>query len=289
MAFRKTFRRTTRRFPRRRRLSPFAKKRYDTVSCFHVDRCSPTLLDFHACATEELPNPIAERIVLVANDLVELQFSDSCVVTSLSGWIKFTPFYELTEFDGVGQINERVQTGYEFMGGVHRIEEFIGDPQLLQDDPIADPLLNSNDYTDIKWYKLWHKSRDAADTLTFEGSSHLPGTPFGVCSDTSAAAAGAPANTLSNGSGTVNIPAISTDCDIINFPGSSGDTPVQTGFNVSFRMAAPFFLHFNMRKRIPLTGKQALVFDFNWLPGGSGLGPATGFAIFGAVKATVQI
>lgn len=295
MAFRRSFKTRRRTFRRARRLSPFSRKRYDTVIAFNQNRCDPLVLPFHSCPNEvEASQP--QRIVLVDNSVVEFQTSDSAVLTSLKGFIKFNPFYQLIQTDAINGFNERALSGYQFAGGVRRVNEFI-DLNASQpggfDDPIADPLQSTggDDFTDIRWYRYWNKQADSADSLTIHLDGFIPGTPLGVCSDTSAAAAGAPANTLSNGSGTINIPAISTTCSQFLRPGSIADPPVNDRAGASLKMAPPFTLFFNIRRRIPLKRKNMIVLDFNYLPAGSNLpgAPAVAFALFGQVKATLQI
>lgn len=118
--------------------------------------------------------------------------------------------------------------------------------------------LDTNEWTDAQFLRQWERTRARA-TTTLQAMQNGD-APLGCCSDVSAPAAGAPANTLSNGSGTVNIPAISTEC-----------TPCGTDAAGTFRFggssatALPCFrLSLNSRRRLTFKENEGLTLWLDW-------------------------
>jgi len=295
MAFRRFKRSFTKKAPFRRALARKANHRYDRFLSTQISACEPLTFAPQGCPREGADN-FGHRIILLDNSVLELQYSDSATVVAQKGRLYFTPFYagpegEAPSPDADVRFQEVLAASYHFMGGIRRIEQLVGNDLSGGSPPIANPLMRGDDYTDVPWIKFFERRRVNLEHMSQCIKRRIPGTPFGVCADTVAAAAGAPENTLTDGSGTVTIPAISTTCTIMNFPGTVDDTPliVEDELCITEQFKG-FTLNFASRKRTKLTGKHALVFDFDWLPVALGvIPPDVGFAVHGLIQSTIRI
>lgn len=285
----------TRRRTFKKALARKASHRFDNFAAISIDSCNPLVLSPMGCAREGF-TPTPSRLILIDNSVLELQFSDSATVTRLSGKLHFIPFYGGIEGappaeDADVRFQELLAAGYHFMGGIRRVEQGVGgESSPTTDAPIAQPLEFDNDFVDIPWLKFHERTHVNLADMGHVLKRVIPGTPFGICADTVAAGAGAPGNTLSNGSGTISIPAISTTCVVQNFPGTVDDPPVMVSDELVInRTFKPFTLNFAMRRKVSLTNKQALVYDFQFHPPVFGTpGPDVGFAVYGKLKAVLR-
>lgn len=273
-----------------------ANFRYDHFPSVDISSCGPLATVANDCPGEEEDPPPGQRIVLLDNSAAELQFNDSVTVVGMYGLLKFVPTYDLSA--GTNDITEwalRSIAGYHFMGGVRRIEQNVGGfGNATVDSPIANPVFFQDDWSDIHWVKRFERMRTNIEHTDFATASEMGGKIAGVCADTTAAGAGAPANTLSSGSGTINIPAINTSCSVLAAdPPNAGDA-INTSelWNVTKDGNRGFTLNFRSKKRVKITGKQALVFDFSYAPVNIAFpvtSPPVGFIIFGKVFLTLRV
>lgn len=132
------------------------------------------------------------------------------------------------------------------------------DPLSNQYSTINRYPLNPVEWSDGRFMRTWEKVK-AAVQLTHQIHNMSASTPLGCCGNVSAAGAGAPANTLSNGSGTVNIPAISTDCEPC-LPGEETDGGLYTALT-DFPCIR---LSLNSRRRLTFKENEGLTLWFDW-------------------------
>jgi len=234
-----------------------------------LTHCGPNALGVRNCVIDDegfiAPEPF--RIPLIDNVNVELGYSDSAMVIRGEGRIIFQPTVSFAP-TGNPSIDFRIPQNafYTFCAGMRVVQQDVGTSTTLSgfDDIIADPLLNLDDYTDVRWKRLWWREDFASRRVTATLETMLPTAAIGPCNSVSAPSAGAPQNTLSNGSGTVNIPAITTDCcDSVCVSGAERPHSI----TVTAPPLRTFSLSMSMRKRFKLSGKQALVIDGNYTGG----------------------
>lgn len=249
--------------------------------------CDPQLFDTHLCpGPEEFP-PEPQRVELTSTQLLE-KLGDNVTLVRMVGRLIFVPFFDISlSLPQVTQVSLERLRKYNFAGGLRVIDD-----TSLGETPIADPLFSDDDMSDARWRKSWRKFAiaDVENSVDlFQNGLY----PLGSCSNVSAAGAGAPANTLSNGSGTVNIPAISTDCcsETCFLDQTLADAPVVT---IKSKNMPNVHINLSGRTKIRLREDQKLVFDFNYSnaadPNGpSSLTPPVGFAMWGWVKGLFQV
>lgn len=270
------FRRVRRGFPRfgqktklGRALGRKAQKRYDHANAVDAGTCSGSVeFPTSVCGQGEDPPEVNPgRIVLLSDSTKEQFFEDSCSVVGIECHLEFRPRFTFASSDLLDQFGQRNAWNFEFFGGIRKIREHYQgepvDPTLPGlSDLIPSPILFPNDRTDLFWIRRKWKRSVESDRFTQQLGFLIEGAIIGVCSPTTAPAAGAPANTLSNGSGTINIPAISTDCcqEVCRVETPFGE--IHTN-NIRFPTNLAFVKHdFRSRRRISLKGKEALVYDF---------------------------
>lgn len=130
--------------------------------------------------------------------------------------------------------------------------------------PARDPWL-TQEYTDARFLRIWTKEKMAGTGGAANFNTQLKTWVTGCssCSDVSAAGAGPPANTLSSGSGTVNIPAISTDCS--TDPCLVGDN--NSSFSMSGGYVSPesaWYIGLRSRRRLSFKENEGLSLWLNW-------------------------
>lgn len=270
---------TFRRFPRRGPPpSKIARKRTDWVTLLNIP-CEPIVHPLHGCPDAEGSPPEPERINLTDSVILE-NHDDNTTLVRLVGQLVFVPFFDLvfSSPPTPAEVALELTRRYRFAAGLRVVED-----TSLGSTPIADPLFSDDDMSDARWLKSWNLFKIASFDHHFQ--SLLADWPVGSCSNVSAAAAGAPANTLSNGSGTVNIPAISTDCcSETCVLGTNDDIHSET---VTAKTMPNVTISLNLKKRIRLREDQKLVFDFNYSNGGLAT-PQVGFARWGWLKGLFQ-
>jgi len=150
--------------------------------------------------------------------------------------------------------------------------------------------LDPEEWSDAQFLRQWERIN--AHSTSSRGVHILPpNAPLGCCSDVSAAAAGAPANTLSSGSGTVNIPAISTDCE----PCLPGEFGTDRGSTSTYREFPCIRLPLSSRRRLTFKENEGLTMWIDWTSFTPGFGatlpnwrPNVGFYMRTFVKALVE-
>lgn len=113
--------------------------------------------------------------------------------------------------------------------------------------------MQTQEWTDAQFLRQWERYRGRSDrwtTADFNGNA-----PLGCCGDVTSPGVGAPTNTLSNGSGTVTIPAIETDCQ----PCGSGEDLFRQYGGVS-RWMPCVTLSLNSRRRLTFKENEGLTF-----------------------------
>jgi len=142
--------------------------------------------------------------------------------------------------------------------------------------------LDTVEWSDAQFLRQWERTKMRPSNV--QSAMQNGDAPLGCCSDVSAAGAGAPANTLSNGSGTINIPAISTDCTPCGTDASG--TFRQSGLGVSDYGC--FRLSLNSRRRLTFKENEGLTMWLDWtsvisieaiLSGLQGWRPNVGFGL----------
>lgn len=122
--------------------------------------------------------------------------------------------------------------------------------------PSRYPLV-TEEWSDAQFLRQWERSKGHAGMSS--GIILTGDAQQGCCGDVTAAGAGAPANTLSNGSGTVNIPAISTDCNPCN-----GEAGQHLGSTTVAHDMQCFNLSLNSRRRLTFRENEGLTFWFDY-------------------------
>lgn len=293
MAFRRSFRSARRSPARRgvtaaveRRLDRKKEKQFHWVTL--VDNlCSPQTLDCKGCCEDpELPEleqirgctfdevgavessqPNSFPLVLVSPADVPgsgeeaLQGIDVFTIVKMQGWVEFCPAFcqaaqetaqclsDPAHCEVFHQFARQFDT-YHLRAGLSK-DRWELDPLTRQYGTIQRFPLDPADWSDAQFMRQFERFKSRRRIL--EGIQLNGSAPLGCCGNVSAAAAGAPANTLSNGSGTVNIPAISTDCE-----------PCQGGED-NFRLQSQaieqygcFRISLNSRRRLVLRENEGL-------------------------------
>lgn len=117
--------------------------------------------------------------------------------------------------------------------------------------------LDFHEWSDAQFLKKWERVK-ARPGRSFMAQANGD-APQGCCGDVSSPGAGAPANTLSNGSGTVNIPAIETDCVPCN-----GNPNTFRSFGQLFPDPACIRLNLRTRRRLTFRENEGLTLWLDW-------------------------
>jgi len=128
--------------------------------------------------------------------------------------------------------------------------------------PVRDPL-ETEEWVDGRFIRTWQRARYASQKAALAAAFVTPNAVAGFCSNVSAAAAGAPANTLSSGSGTINIPAISTDCQFVAEENSAGIITSAFAGTIG-RPEGVIRFNLNSRRRLRFRESEGLTFFVNW-------------------------
>lgn len=295
MAFRKVRRSFPgRKFATKRALAAKAPKRYDHATAFNTTLCDlfPEFLVSSCGGVEEDPVSNPGRIVLLSDATKEQFYEDSVTVVGVEAHLEFEPNFTFDTQDLLQQFGIRSQWQWQFFGGLRKTQEhFQGsiDPTLPGvDEPIPAPLTHPNDRTDLFWYRKKYQLSRQVDSAKLQLHTISDGMFQGIGSSVTAAGAGAPENTLSNGSGTINIPPITSNPCIVCL----ADDLFVSGQTSEIPAAVPRVKHnFRTRRRISLKGKEALVYDFEVLvPNAfSSSGPREGNVdVFGWVDLVIE-
>lgn len=308
-----------------RKLSRKAPKRYQWVPL--VDNlCAPQMLDCKGCCTDpefpenvirgctydelgvvELSQPNSFPLVLISPADVPdsgeqglWDVRDNLTVVKLEGWVELCPAF-CSGADETAACDSDPQTcpvarlfatnfdNYHFRAGLSK--------DRWELDPLVDPPgystiqrwpLETHDWSDAQFIRTWERTKSRKriiDAVELNGNA-----PLGCCSNVSAAGAGAPANTLSNGSGTVNIPAISTDCEPC---GTDAVDTFRVRTNTTEQYGC-FRLSLNSRRRLTFKENEGLTLWLDWTSYTPGISPGigwrrnVGFQVRTVVKALVE-
>jgi len=266
-------------------------KRYQWVTLYDY-LCAVQETDYRACSAEENEDfpastinidtgavlstfPRAWRFELVppvepsaSNVPSDVYAKDTCTIVAMKGDITLCPVRNVSP-TARAAIASQPNQGPLLIGQDLQRMAFVMRAALSKDryvydsatnaylPPERDPL-RTEEWADAQFMKQWERrfmSRQAAQGWVTTGEATL-----GCYGNVSAAAAGAPANTLSSGSGTVNIPAISTtaaDC--------SSD-PNQWGHSSYGPISEPGCIRIplTMRRRLTFKENEGLNLWFNW-------------------------
>jgi len=200
--------------------------------------------------------------------------ADEVTVVRMVGYVTLEPYYvadedlqaTLAALDaGPASVvvnNTILNTPYFLRAGLRKDAWLFDADQVDYTPPRRDPL-ETEEWTDGRFIRTWQKEKYASQKAALMGAFTTPNAIAGFCSNVSAAAAGAPANTLSNGSGTVNIPAISTDCQFVSEENSAGIiTDGMAG--VWGQPEGVVKINLNSRRRLRFRESEGLVLWLNW-------------------------
>jgi len=203
------------------------------------------------------------RIPLVTKEMLLEFFQDNVTIAKMKGRIIWRPKWDTSlgpcigsSGEGLGAINERLKS---YHWPINLSAWLVKGNSSNQGSVTEWDPLDADDWTDHtgllrEWNHTWFPQEE------LEVQWNSPFTIVGVCSNTSAPAADAPENTLSNGSGTINIPAITTTCT----PFLAGEA---CGINtVTFKGRPPpwWTMSLNRSRPIDLKEDDDLAIYVNW-------------------------
>lgn len=298
-------------------------KRYQWVA-LHDDLCPVATLDYRVCCDEETDGehpaceidpatgnvvaafPLAwyaEMVTPAADDnqfAARLYQKDTLTIVRMKGRIDFCPVLTQStstralctsspDLCPVGITNDYSNANYIFRAALSKDKWTWNEQAGTYAPPERNPLA-TDEWTDGQFLKQWEKRYKhgfLGQHLDLGGNGST-----GCYGNVAAAGAGAPANTLSSGSGTINIPAIST---------TAADCPANPGAFLSSTPGARhpgcFTLWFNMRRRLVFKENEGMAFWFNWTahepigPAGSGIAatPPVTFKMQKSIKALLEV
>lgn len=272
-----------------RRVDRKLNKRYQWVALAD-DVCAQTLGPCKGCCTSEEegivrgcefddqggllePSPSPQAVVLIppadiANTFSEGIYSpDTLTVVRIVGRMELCPLFcdsaEKTTNCNSGPDNCQVwQTfqdnfrNYHLRAGLDKSKWELDPLNTTYVTPSRYPMI-TEEWTDAQFLRQWERYKGHPEMFS---GVHITGDATqGCCGNTSAAAAGAPANTLSNGSGTVNIPEITTDCEPCN--GEAGQHAQSTTWGKDMGCIT---LSLNSRRRLVFKENEGLTFWFDY-------------------------
>lgn len=279
------------------RLDRKANKRFDWVPLLD-GMCGPVALDCKGCCDDpEFPDgtirgctydefgavessaPSPYPLILVPpadvpqSGEAALQAQDSFTIVRMSGFVELCPGF-CNAADQTALCNSDPANCPSYNAFAEQFDNYHLRAGLSKDrwelDDVTDPNnpvyativrnpLETQEWSDAQFIRTWERVKGRKDIVRHV--SYLGSSQLGCCGNTSAAGAGAPANTLSNGSGTVNIPAISTDCEPC-FPEVE-----QAGFRdfgADIRQYGCIRLSLNSKRRLVLRENEGLTMWLNW-------------------------
>lgn len=245
----------------RRRGAPLARKR-KTWEQFNIDPCNPVLLE-HCFLTEACCTDVA-RIELLGNTALQAQFSDRCSVVRVLGDLWFTPTF--------GSINSP-QDILDWIIYLNYVQEFLGlrrgeitsqQPQLPSLDIWAPTF---DDLSEGQWFKTWQRLTDGQHQTEFGAFTSLASgwtttAPVRTSDTHTYIVPGTPScNIFASGGGDLCIETTTED-DCVDCGQSldAGQISFSTG---SGRLVAPWHVHIDVKKRIPLRENQGLYLVYN--------------------------
>lgn len=194
--------------------------------------------------------------------------ADEVTVVKMVGYVTLEPYYVADE-DLLNTLaaldpgpasavvnNTILNTPYFLRAGLRK-DAWLFDPDQVDYTPPRRDPLETEEWTDGRFLRTWQKEKYAAQKAALTSAFSTPAT-F-LCSNTSAAAAGAPGNTLSNGSGTISIPAITTTCQFI-----ANTTATDAIAGVQGWPEGVVKINLNSRRRLRFRESEGLVLWLNW-------------------------
>lgn len=196
--------------------------------------------------------------------------ADEVTIVRIVGYVALEPYFVADE-DLLATIasldpgpasnvvnNAILNTPYFLRAGLKK-DGWIFDPSTEDYTPPRRNPLVTEEWVDGRFARTWQREKFAAQKAALGAHTEIQ-SGF-LCSNVSAAAAGAPANTLSNGSGTINIPAISTACQ---FTDNTNGAIFTMGSSVQGQPEGIVKLNLNSRRRFRLRESEGLVLWLNW-------------------------
>lgn len=263
MAFRRSFKRKFTRPFSRPTLARKANKRRTWVIAPITLGCQTLILNYE-------PDPDSGcgqffQLPMLDNTTLQNLFSDRATVVRILGDLWFTPIVNLADnvCDGVS-FNAALNAHMLLRMGLRTFEiDQAGDSINLH------PINSFDDWSEGRWKKTWqHYWPRGFAGGRYSSNQRCPGDYVGVCSDTSASAGSIETGTFPGGSGGTSfaegtgfidvhgtIPAISTNCNLIQVPEGSG---VRSGFSFETRLPSAWHVHMDIKKRFPLRENQDL-------------------------------
>lgn len=209
--FRRSFRpRFTRRVPWSRLPRNVARQRKHWVTLYNDGGlCQFNCLGIIDCNDDPF------NIELISQTALQQFFGDNVTLEALRGEIWFRPFLSHEQIcDAAGWRNWRISAErlmYHLRLGMMKERVSAADIAAGNTEgSIWDPL-SGFDWSEARWVKEWRHTWPSVGREQWDSTKPY-GSFAGVCNEVHSDAVGAPQNTLSSGSGTINIPATDTIC-----------------------------------------------------------------------------
>lgn len=249
MAFRRPFRKTTRRTFRRG--APLARKRRTWITSVDANVCNFLEISLQDCEA----GASQARIVLVNNTVLEDKFSDRAVVRRIVGHVWLAPTWDATTPTNDCNANFLAVAssyGQAFLG--LRKYEKNGAGNVLP----VDPMSSDDDFSEAQWLKTWQHLWIPTGEVNYLPEHDVVSCSTYVCADTHTT--GALDNDFVDGTGTINI---ETEC---GDPVAASCTATQPAIcQQTFKYPIPWHQPFDIKKRIPLREDQELGLEMDLL------------------------
>lgn len=274
-----TFRRSSRRFSRRRfrRFGrPVARLRRTWVTSLVPTVCQPLEVALQPCG--ELSNSSAQaRFILLNNTLLEDKFSDRARVARIVGDLLFAPTWDDTvDPTCVGNFVGAISAyGQAFMA-LRRYDKNAAGFALS-----LDPLGSDVDYSEGQWLKTWQHFWTPQVSVEITPTQTVKNCTAVVCTDTHTT--GAPDNIFTEGTGTISI---ETDCltpNVIECEAEQDPICRQLA-----RFPQPWRQHFDIKKRIPVRENQEVAFEIEFMWPNASLLVNPRIQVMGGVKLLLE-